>query len=186
MSRTIETITPELADWIHAQKLFFVATAPASLDGHVNCSPKGLDSLRVLGPHRAAYLDHTGSGSETIAHVRENGRIVLMFCAFTGPPKIVRLHGRGAIVLPGTTEWKALAKHFPKYDGARSIVTVDVTRISESCGLGVPEMEVARERRMLQDWAKKRGKKGIREYQELRNAASIDGLPSLGAEGSNE
>ena len=117
---------------------FFVATAPVALDGHVNLSPKGHDSFRVLAPREVAYLDLCGSGAETIAHVRENGRITLLFCAFEGPPKIVRLYGRARIVEPLDADFAALAARFPSHPGTRSIVHVTLERIADSCGFGMP------------------------------------------------
>src|SRR5262245_29553017 len=130
MGQLYETITPALEQWIKRQHLFFVATAPLSQSGHVNCSPKGLDSLRILGPTKVAYLDLTGSGAETLAHLRENGRIVFMFCALNGPPKIVRLHGTGRIVTKRTAEWLELVPLFPSFAAPRSIIVAEVKRIS--------------------------------------------------------
>src|ERR671939_193862 len=117
MGKEYEEITPQLAEWIQRQRIFFVATAPLAADGMVNCSPKGLDTLRVTAPREVAYLDLTGSGIETVAHLRENGRIVLMFCAFEGPPRILRLHGRGEVVSPAHPDWESLAGRFPPHPG---------------------------------------------------------------------
>jgi hypothetical protein len=175
MGKLYEGITPELQAWIEAQPLFFVGTAPLSRTGHVNVSPKGLDTLRILGPRRAAYLDLTGSGAETIAHVRENRRIVLMFCAFAGPPKIVRLHGTAA-VLPPDGELRA---RFPQHMGARAILDVAVTRVSDSCGYGVPRFGPPQPREALDMWTRKKGADGLAAYRREKNALSIDGLPSL-------
>src|SRR5919197_3058545 len=143
MGKVFDEIDPKLARWIGAQQLFFVATAPSGDDGHVNCSPKGpIESLRVLGPRRVAYLDLVGSGAETIAHLRQNGRIVIMLCAFAGPPRILRLHGRGRVVEPGDPNFEELAGGFalPETTTAgparRSVVVVDVDRIADSCGYG--------------------------------------------------
>jgi hypothetical protein len=141
MGKVYEEITPELAAWIDKQHLFFVGTAPLSQNGHVNVSPKGLDTLRILGQRRVAYLDLTGSGAETIAHVRENSRIVLMFCSFSDVPKIVRFHGEGTVITPTSEERTALLARFPTYIGARAIIDVKVTRISDSCGYGVRRTE---------------------------------------------
>src|SRR3984885_2839292 len=140
MSKQRDNINDDLAAWLREQHLFFVATAPLSADGHVNCSPKGGDSFRVLGPLEVAYQDYTGSGAETAAHLRENGRIVLMFCAFEGPPKIVRLHGRGRAVMPGDPEFAATRRAFgkPRDLGLRAIIVVEVDRVSDSCGFSVP------------------------------------------------
>jgi hypothetical protein len=176
---TLPAISPSLAEWLHAQPVFFVATAPRGGDGHVNLSPKGLDGFRVLDEHRVAYLDLTGSGVETIAHVRENGRITLMFCAFTGNPRICRLYGRGIVHEVGTEQFGALAAGFPPHPGRRSIVEVDVDRISTSCGFGVPLMELVGPRERLLDWARAKGDQGLVEYRATKNAASIDGLPGL-------
>src|SRR4051795_10125388 len=142
MAAVLDEISPDLAEWIRAQPMFFVATAPSGAGGHVNLSPKGLAGLAVLGPLRCAYLDLTGSGVETIAHVRENGRITIMFCAFEGPPRIVRLHGRGIVHPLGSAGFDALAPEFPELPGRRAIIEIEVTRISTSCGFGVPRMEV--------------------------------------------
>ena len=176
MGKLYEAITPELAGWIGQQKLFFVATAPLAADGHVNCSPKGMDSFRILGPREVAYLDLTGSGIETVAHLRENGRIVFMFCAFAGPPKIVRLHGRGEAILPASSDFAELAARFPNYPGVRSIVRVRLDRISDSCGFGVPLYDYAGEREHLVKWAGGKGAEGMARYRRERNARSIDGL----------
>ena len=179
MGKLYEEITPELANWIKEQHLFFVATAPLSGNGHINCSPKGLDTLRLLGPHRLAYLDLTGSGAETIAHLRENGRIVLMFCALAGSPKILKLHGKGQVVTPASPLWPELRALFPGYPGARAIICTDITRISDSCGYGVPIFEYVEERDTLEKWAEAKGAEGLPLYQKQKNARSIDDLPSL-------
>ena len=182
MGKTFDGISPELAAWIAQQALFFVGSAPLAQDGHVNISPKGLDTLRVLGPRRAAYLDLTGSGAETIAHLRENGRIVLMFCAFSGPPKIVRLHGRGVVVTPASSGWPELKAHFPDHIGARSIIDVEVTRVSDSCGYGVPTFSQPKERPALQRWADNKGPEGLLAYRRQKNTRSIDGLPAFASD----
>jgi len=179
VSKTYDEITPELEAWMSAQHMFFVATAPLSADGHVNCSPKGLDSFRVLDARTVAYLDLTGSGAETISHLRENARIVFMFCEMSGTPKIVRLHGRGRIVRPDTDEWRGLIHRFPPHPGARTIVAADVTRVSDSCGFGVPKYDFVRARRGLTTWAESKGAGGLAEYRTEKNATSIDGLPAL-------
>jgi hypothetical protein len=168
-----------LRGFIERQHVFFVATAPSGTDGHVNCSPKGLDTLRVLGPTAIAYLDYVGSGAETIAHLRENGRIVLMFCAFEGPPKIVRLHGRGEVVEPADADFAPLIALFQPNGGVRSIIRVAIERIADSCGYGVPRLRFEDERTQLPAWAKRKGEQGLRDYQLTRNADSIDGLPAL-------
>jgi len=168
-----------LREFIAEQRIFFVASAPLSPQGHLNLSPKGLDSFRILGPRQVAYLDLTGSGVETIAHVRENGRLVLMFCAFSGRPRIVRLHGRGRAIEPEDESWNECSRHFPVYPGVRSVVAMDVERISDSCGYGVPLFDYAGERRQLADWAERKGPEGIACYKATKNRQSIDGLPGL-------
>ncbi len=180
MGKVYEGITPELAEWVAKQSLFFVGTAPLAGNGHVNVSPKGLDTLRILGPRRMAYLDLTGSGAETIAHVRENGRIVLMFCALAGAPKIVRFHGRGALVTPASPQWPALRPQFADHPGARAIIDVEITRVSDSCGYGVPTFSSVAPRVALQRWTENKGPEGLRAYRRQHNARSIDGLPALG------
>ena len=138
MARTYLEIDETLSSFIQAQSVFFVATAPLDAKGHVHLSPKGLDTFRILGPRTVAYLDIFGSGVETIAHLREDGRIVMMFCAFQGAPKILRLHGRGRVFEPHEAEFAILQSHFPVYEGTRAIIVVEVSRISDSCGYGVP------------------------------------------------
>jgi len=181
MGQLLETITPALAAWIGEQHVFFVATAPLSGGGHVNTSPKGLDCLRITGPLQAAYLDLTGSGAETIAHLRENGRIVLMFCAFAGPPKIVRLHGRGRVVTRTSPDWADWSGRFPPMAAPRSVIVVDVTRVSDSCGYGVPAMDFKADRDVLARWAATQGAEATAAYRVEKNATSIDGLPALDA-----
>ncbi len=179
MGTTLEHITPELAAWIATQRLFFVATAPLAGDGHVNCSPKGLDSLRILGPSRVAYVDLTGSGAETIAHVRENGRIVLMFCAFTGAPRIVRLHGHAEVVTKASPEWDTLRAAFPDVAGIRSVIVAHVSRIGDSCGYAVPRFDFVEDRDTLVKWAASKGDEGLPAYRRAKNRLSVDGLPAL-------
>src|SRR5262245_33097325 len=178
MGDVFTEITPARRRCIEAQKMFFVASAPLAGDGRVNLSPKGTDSLRVLDARTVAYLDYVGSGVETIAHLRENGRIVVMFCAFAGPPTIVRLHGRGDTIEPGDPEWNALRPQFPEAS-ARAIVRVRVERASESCGYGVPLYGYEGERTAMAAWAEKKGPEGLAKYQREKNAASLDGLPGL-------
>lgn len=176
MAKVVDAISAELARWISEQPMFFVATAPSGSEGHVNLSPKGLAGLAVLGPHRVAYLDLTGSGVETIAHLRDNGRITIMLCAYNGPPRICRLHGQGTVHVLGSDEYAALAPEFPDLPGARAIIDVAVTRVSTSCGYAVPRMELVGERDNLTRWANNKGEDGLVEYRETRNAESIDGL----------
>jgi predicted pyridoxine 5'-phosphate oxidase superfamily flavin-nucleotide-binding protein len=178
MGRVLDAISDELAAFIAAQRVFFVATAPAD-GGHVNVSPKGLDTFAVLDADTVAYLDLTGSGVETIAHLRENGRITIMFCAFDGKPNIVRLYGRGEVLPTGEPEADALLPRFSAYPGARSVIRVRIDRVSTSCGYGVPLLRYEGERDQLTKWAERRGPDGLVEYREEKNAASIDGLPGL-------
>ncbi len=168
-----------LDQFIRSQSVFFVATAPLDANGHVNVSPKGLNTFRILGPKTVAYLDIFGSGVETIAHLRENGRIVIMFCAFQGPPKILRLHGHGRAIEPHEAEFPALQTHFPVHEGTRAIIVVDVTRISDSCGYGVPLLKYEAERPDLPAWCRKRGTEGLKIYRQEKNRQSIDGLPGV-------
>ncbi|MDQ8204816.1 pyridoxamine 5'-phosphate oxidase family protein [Pelagicoccus sp. SDUM812003] len=172
-------ITPKLARWIEQQKLFFVGSAPLSADGHINLSPKGGDCFRILGPKEVAYLDYTGSGAETIAHLRENGRIVIMFCAFEGGPQIVRLHGTGTAHLPSDDSFQSLASRFPSNPGMRSIIRIEVQRVSDSCGYSVPYFDYQGERDILDKWANAKGREGVTAYQAEKNRLSIDGLPAL-------
>jgi hypothetical protein len=179
VGKTRATIDDKAKEFLAAQRVFFVATAPRGDEGHVNLSPKGLDTLRVLSPTRIAYLDLVGSGAETIAHLRENGRITLMFCAFEGSPNILRIYGRGRAVESGDADWSELAAGFPAEPGARSIVVVDVERVMDSCGFGVPRYRYEGDRPVLREWAEKKGDEALREYERNNNAASLDGLPAL-------
>lgn len=179
MSKRRESIDAEMAQWIAAQRVFFVATAPLSPENHINVSPKGGDTFRILGPMEAAYQDYTGSGAETAAHLRENGRIVIMFCAFDGPPKIVRLHGRGTVITPGHARFDELAARFPDNAGTRAIIHIDVTRVSDSCGYAVPYFDFRGDRDILDRWAEAKGPQALAEYRASKNERSIDGLPAL-------
>ena len=179
MAKTYDAIVPKLRELIEQQKMFFVASAPLSADGHVNLSPKGLDgTLAILDDRTIAYLDLTGSGVETIAHLRENGRICVMFCAFEGAPRIVRIHGTGDVIEPGDAEFGELIAQFGDYPAVRSIIRIRATRISDSCGYGVPLYEHQGERDQLQRWARSKGEDGIAQYKRDHNAESLDGLPS--------
>jgi Pyridoxamine 5'-phosphate oxidase len=179
LAKVHETIDDRITDFINAQKMFFVATAPSEDTGHVNMSPKGYNSFRILGPNTVAYLDLGGSGIETVAHLRQNGRITFMFCAFTGKPNILRLYGRGEAVCfdePGFDEKLALFPTFPK---ARAVITADITRIQDSCGWGVPFYDFAGERDQLVRVNAHRSDEDWRERRYASNSASIDGLPGL-------
>jgi hypothetical protein len=182
MGKVFDGIDGKLAAWIESQHLFFVGTAPRADDGHVNVSPKGdLTWFRILAPRQVAYLDFVGSGAETIAHVRENGRIVLRFCAFDVPPRVVRLHGRGKVVLPADDEFARLLGHFePPEHALRSIIHVDVERIADSCGYGVPLMQFERKRTQYDAWVDKQVRNGgLDDYVAAKNSVSIDGLPAV-------
>src|SRR3954447_18490637 len=185
MGRVYDVIDDRLRSWIGAQPMFFVGTAPLDGDGHVNVSPKGPGgTLRVLGPRTVAYLDLTGSGSETVAHLRENGRIVVMFCAFEGPPRIVRFHGRGEAIVAGDPRFEeALAPFFPLDElaelGRRAVIRVEVERVSDSCGYIIPRYEFVDERDQGLRWAEHKGRDGVLAYHAERNATSLDGLPSV-------
>ncbi|MDQ1684074.1 MAG: hypothetical protein QOC82_811 [Frankiaceae bacterium] len=179
MGKVFDGIDDALAAWIRTQPVWFVATAPLAADGRVNVSPRGLDSLSILGPHRIAWVDFTGSGVETIAHLRENGRISVMFCSFDKRPRVVRLHGTGRVVPPGEPEYDdVVARHAP-HPSTRAVVVVEVTRVSDSCGYGVPVMDFVGERDLLRLGAEKRGPDGLADYRAKHNAHSIDGLPGL-------
>ncbi|HEV2062463.1 MAG TPA: pyridoxamine 5'-phosphate oxidase family protein [Solirubrobacteraceae bacterium] len=190
MAKQFDAIDEHIRAWIERQRLFFVATAPLGREGHVNVSPKGpIGTLRVLGPRKVAYLDYSGSGAETLAHLRENGRIVVMLCAFEGPPRIVRLHGTGEPVFPDDARFDELLGEcgFDELteveEARRAIVVVDVERISDSCGYGVPLMEYVGERPHF-DLSKKKklrtmGPEMLRARDAQRNARSIDALPAV-------
>ena len=180
MGRIHATIDEGLQRFLTAQPVFFVATAPLAADGHVNLSPKGLrGSFAVIDELTVAYLDLTGSGIETIAHLRDNGRITLMFCAFDGPPRIVRLYGRGAAVRPDDERFGTLTSKFPDRRGARAVIVVEVDRVADSCGYQVPRMDYVDERTALDEWADRKNDESIASYRAEKNAHSIDGLPGL-------
>jgi hypothetical protein len=182
MGRIYEAIDSRLAEWMASQPVFFVSTAPLDPSGLVNCSPKGnRQEFAVLGDRMVAYLDQTGSGIETIAHLQENGRIVVMFCALAGPPRIVRLHGEGRAIPKDAEDFTKFAKNFPggHGTGVRSIIVIDVSRVSDSCGYGVPLMSFDRHRSTLDEWAARKGPDGIRDYWSEKNTSSIDDLPGL-------
>jgi hypothetical protein len=189
MGREYDAIDQHWRDWIARQPLFFVGSAPLTGDGHVNISPKGPGgALRVLDEHTVAYLDVIGSGAETIAHLRENGRIVVMWCAFEGPPKILRLHGRGEVVTPDDSRFEELLERcaFDEQGPAearRAVIVVHVERIGDSCGYGVPLMSFDGLRPHHDAWAQKKmrvgGSDALLDYQREKNATSLDGLPAV-------
>ena len=177
MAQFFPELTNAQRDFIAEQRIFFVATAPAS--GRVNLSPKGMDTFRVLGPRRAAYLDATGSGNETAAHLADNGRITIMFCAFSGAPLILRLYGRGRAVPPRDAAWAPLRPHFgAPLPGERQLIVAEIESVQTSCGFGVPLFDCAGDRSLLVDWAAKKGPDGLAAYQAEKNQRSIDGLPT--------
>ncbi len=178
MAKVHDHITDDLRALIARQRVFFVATAPLSAEGHVNLSPKGTDCFRVLGPARVGYMDLIGSGNETAAHTLENGRITFLFCAFDGPPNILRLYGTGRAVRPGDAEWDELAAAFTVYSSTRHIIVADITRVQTSCGFGVPLYDYAGERDQHFKWAARKGVAGLAAYQAEKNRVSLDGLPA--------
>jgi len=183
VGKVYESIDARIRKWIGKQHMFFVATAPLAGTGSVNLSPKGYDTLRVLDDNTLAFLDYGGSGVETIAHVRENGRIVIMMCSFSGRPKIYRFHGRGSVVMSTDEEFAALAAKFDRTElGVRAIVRVDVERISDSCGYGVPFYDYRGQRPTSVEHIRDNGADDIREYLKEKNPQSIDGLPGISAE----
>jgi hypothetical protein len=179
MSRLYEHITDRLEAFIKKQHVFFVATAPLEEGGHVNVSPKGQDTFAVLDPHTVAYQDFSGSGAETIAHLKQNRRITIMFCAFEGPPFILRLYGKGEALEPINPCFDALSKRFALSLGVRSIIRIAITRIQDSCGFGVPLYDFVKPRDTLLQWAEKKGERGIVQFKREHNVRSIDGLLAL-------
>ena len=183
MAQTFEKIPEEFVDWIEGQPVFFVATAPADPGTHVNVSPRGLDTFRVIDANRVAWLDLTGSGVETIAHLKAGGeaggRITLMFCAFDGPPRIVRLYGLGTVHEPGEDAHDGLRRRLPDLPGSRAVVDVAVDRVSSSCGFGVPLMEFVGPREDLVASARRKGPEKLAAYRARKNVSSIDSLPGL-------
>lgn len=180
MGKVYDEIDERIAHWVGKQKVFFVATAPMAEDGLINCSPKGLDTLRITGPRELAILDIGGSGIETVAHLRQNRRIVVMLCAFEGPPRIFRFHGLGDVIEAGDDGFAGLLARFSGFDSARSIIRVAVTRISDSCGFGVPRYEFRAERDAMMKWVGSKTPEEMSQYRAQNNRVSIDGLPGLG------
>lgn len=178
MGKQFDAMLPQHEAFIRQQHIFFVGSAPLSEEGHVNISPKGHDSFAILSPNRVAYLDLTGSGNETSAHLDENGRVTIMFCAFEGAPNILRLYGTGTVVLPGSAEWDALYPLFAPLPGARQIIDIEVHKVQTSCGYSIPFMSYEGERDTLQRWAAQKGEEGLKEYRKEKNSKSIDGMPT--------
>lgn len=181
MAKTYASLSAELTTWIQQQPLYFLASAPLQADAHINLSPRGLDSLRILNGHELVILDLTGSGNETAAHLHENGRLTLMLCAFSGDPKILRLYGRGTVIRPQQAGWSDYRPLFPgDMPGVRQLFHLQLERIQTSCGFGVPLMDFVAQRDLLTEWARKKGPEGIAAYQQSKNARSIDGLSAPG------
>jgi hypothetical protein len=178
MGKVFSSILPNHEDFIRKQRIFFVGSAPLSVDGHVNISPKGHDVLRILSSTEIAYLDLTGSGNETSAHIKDNGRISFMFVAFEGPPMIIRLYGRGKVVLPGTTEWDDMITHFDILPGARQIIYAKIETVKTTCGFSVPYYSYNGERDTLLQWADNKSEQELEEYRKKKNSISMDGLVS--------
>lgn len=178
MGKESTSLTPTLIDFIEKQHIFFVATAPRADTGRINLSPKGLDSFRVLGPTTVAYLDLTGSGNETASHVEENGRITFLFCSFDREPLILRLYGHARVVLPGTPECDDLETVFDSLPGLRQYIVAEIATVKESCGFGIPLMDIVAERDTLTRWALSKGEDGLAEYRREKNSVSMDGIPA--------
>lgn len=180
MGRSYDAIPDHLATWMADQPVWFVASAPLSPDGHVNVSPKGGEGFRVIDASTVAYLDLTGSAAETVAHVRENGRLTIMFCSFGATPNIVRLYGTGEAVLPDHADFDALASSFPHHPGTRAVVRLAVHRVTSSCGYTVPVMDLVGPRTVLDEWTDRKSPEQLAAYRAEKNATSVDGLPALG------
>lgn len=178
MGKFHSSILDQHKEFIESQHMFFVSTAPLTAEGHINLSPKGLNSFRILSPTRVAYMDIVGSGNETSAHILENERIAFMFCAFGGPPNILRLYGKGFTVLPDDAEWTELSAHFILLPSTRQIIVADISKVQTSCGFGIPYYQYTGERDHSHQWAKKKGADGLEEYKKEKNLVSIDGLPT--------
>jgi hypothetical protein len=176
MGKQFDVLLPEHEDFIRKQRIFFVGSAPLSEEGHVNLSPKGHDVLRIMSPTEIAYLDLTGSGNETSAHIAENGRITLMFCAFEGPPLILRGYGTGHVILPASPEWDRLIPQFELLPGARQIIYITLHKVQTSCGYAVPNFSYSGDRETLQRWAVQKGEEGLEQYHREKNRLSLDGL----------
>jgi hypothetical protein len=178
MGKFHEVIKPAHKEFIEQQHIFFVATAPLSADGHINLSPKGLNSFKVLAENKVAYMDLISSGNETSAHTLENGRITIMFCSFDATPNILRLYGKGFTVLPGTNAWNEYAKHFTVYPSTRQLIVAEIDLVQTSCSFGVPMFAFTADRDIHFNWAEKKGAGGLYEYVSQNNLQSLDGLPT--------
>ena len=176
MAKFYSELNSSLRDFIQEQKLFFTATAP--LQGRINLSPKGIDTFRCIDDQTVAYLDLTGSGNETAAHLKENGRMTIMFCSFSEKPLILRLYGKGRVIRSKDEEWESFYSLFDSLPGERQIIVLDIESVQTSCGYGVPLYEFKQERNTLIEWAQKKGEQGIKEYWQAKNLTSIDGLPT--------
>jgi hypothetical protein len=176
MADRFETLSPELTEWIGQQKVFFVATA--ARNGRINLSPKGQDSLRVLSEREILWLNLTGSGNETAAHLIDSNRITLMWCSFEGLPRILRVYGSADVIHPRDDEWAGCARLMPPPLGARQYFKVHVDLVQTSCGYAVPLMDYVEDRRVLAQWSEKKGEQGIRDYWRENNEVSLDGLPT--------
>ncbi|MFN0728452.1 pyridoxamine 5'-phosphate oxidase family protein [Polaribacter gochangensis] len=176
MSKFYTSITKRLQGFIEKQQLFFVATAPTN--GRINLSPKGMDSFRVVNENKVLWLNVTGSGNETAAHLQENNRITIMFCSFKGAPNILRLYGKGKEIKPNDADWNEVISLFPKTPGTRQIFEIDIESAQTSCGMSIPFFEYKGERDELNNWASEKGAAGIKEYWKEKNQTSIDGLPT--------
>jgi len=186
MAKTHPGINKELKKWIEKQHMFFLASAPLQSDGHINLSPRGLDSLRIINETEVLILDLTGSGNETAAHLHENGRMTVMLCAFDGDPRILRLYGHGTVIQKNDNTWHAYRHQFENdIPGVRQIFHLQVSRVQTSCGFGVPLMTFNQQRDQLIGWANKKGTQALRDYQLNNNARSIDGLPAPGLSDKN-
>jgi len=178
MGKFFDEIREQEKNFIEKQRMFFVGTAPLSAEGHVNLSPKGMDSFRVFSSNKVAYMDTVGSGNETSAHILENSRITIMFCAFDGPPNILRLYGKGRTVLPSDKDWEELAPHFKLLLNTRQIIVADIHEVQTSCGFSVPYYQYEGERDYAEKWAESKGAAGLETYKAEKNLISLDGLPT--------
>jgi len=178
MAKFFNEIQPHHKEFIEKQRVFCVASAPLSADGHVNLSPKGMDCFKVFSPNRVAYMDIIGSGNETSAHILENGRITFMFCAYEGPPNILRLYGKGYTIIPGDEDWQELSANFKLVLATRQIIVADINMVQTSCGFSVPYYSYEGERDHAEKWASNKGAEGLEAYKAEKNLESLDGLPT--------